>query len=159
MLSPWNWLNVCSGEFRRTDPTRLCRVKIRLYQQPSYTYFNIYQPARSLWSMIIKLFILSLTVPPVTKTKTASRAFQFATPTIWNSLPLAVRESSSLPDPAPLYQRHRWPWINGAVYINTAIDWLMELDLRTIGQIFMKMNPTDTEWVSVDMIAGYTNVQ
>jgi hypothetical protein len=81
--------------------------KVRLHQQPSYLLHHItqYQPARSLRSSNSML----LTVPP-TKTATAARAFCVSAPTIWNSLPSTVRDTSSLPQflhrlKGHLYQR------------------------------------------------------
>jgi hypothetical protein len=105
LLKSLHWLPV---EERVEYKIAAMTYKVRLYQQPSYLleYINLYQPARSLRSSNCLL----LTVPPVTKTKTATRAFRFAAPTIWNSLPTAVRESSSLPQfrrrlKAHLFQR------------------------------------------------------
>ena len=68
--------------------------KVGLHQQPSYLlqHIDLHQPVRSLRSSNSIL----LTVPP-TKTVTAARAFCISAPTVWNSLPYAVRETSSQP--------------------------------------------------------------
>jgi hypothetical protein len=91
LLKSLHWLPVIERvEYKLAAMT----YKVQLYQQPSYLFQQIgqYQPARSLRSSNSKL----LTVPP-SKTITAARAFRISAPTVWNSLPSAIREISSLP--------------------------------------------------------------
>jgi len=60
---------------------------------PDYlaTLISRYQPARSLRSADLQLLNL-----PASKTKFGSRAFRCAAPSIWNAIPLTVRNSQSI---------------------------------------------------------------
>ena len=60
---------------------------------PDYlaTLISRYQPARSLRSADLQLLHL-----PASKTKFGSRAFRCAAPSIWNAIPLTVRNSPSI---------------------------------------------------------------
>jgi hypothetical protein len=91
LLKSLHWLPVTE---RVAYKLAALAYKVRLHQQPSYLlqHINQYQPARPLRSSNSML----LTVPP-TKTVTAARAFCVSAPTVWNSLPTTVRDTSSLP--------------------------------------------------------------
>jgi hypothetical protein len=93
LLKSLHWLPV---EERVEYKIASMTYKARLYQQPSYLreYIKLYQPARSLRSSNCSL----LTVPPVTKNKTATRAFQFAAPTIWT----VSQQQSETHHPCPI---------------------------------------------------------
>ena len=103
-----------------------------------------HQPVRSMRS---SNFIL-LTVPPA-KTVTAARAFCISAQTVWNSLPYAVRETSSQPQfctdlreiflnaslvdhgySAPPYRCRNWQRIYGAAYKSS--DWLADGDVGRV---------------------------
>jgi len=68
--------------------------RVRPTTTPSYLlqHIGLHQPVHSLRSSNSVL----ITVPS-TKTATAARAFRISAPTVWNSLPCVVRETSSQP--------------------------------------------------------------
>jgi hypothetical protein len=91
LLKSLHWLPVIERvEYKLAAMT----YKVLLHQEPSYLLQHIdqYKPVRTLRSSNSTL----LNVPP-TKTITAARAFRISAPTVWNSLPSEVRESSSQP--------------------------------------------------------------
>ena len=91
LLKSSHWLPVTERvEYKLAAMT----YKVQVHQQPSYLLQHIgqHQPVHSLRSSNSIL----LTVPP-TKTVTSARAFCISAPTVWNSLPYAVRETSSQP--------------------------------------------------------------
>ena len=93
LLKSLHWLPI---EQRIEYKIATMTYKLRLHHQPSYLFelINDYKPVRCLRSSSSALMKL----PPLNKsrTQTAARAFSLASPKIWNSLPAAVRESTSL---------------------------------------------------------------
>ena len=93
LLKSLHWLPI---EQRIEYKIATMTYKLRLHHQPSYLFelINDYKPVRCLRSSSSALMKL----PPLNKsrTQTAARAFSLASPKIWNSLPVAVRESTSL---------------------------------------------------------------
>jgi hypothetical protein len=63
------------------------------HHQPAYL-FELLQP--DIPTRILRSATQKLLKVPRTKTKIACRSFSFSAPTIWNSLPLSIRESPSL---------------------------------------------------------------
>ena len=143
LLKSLHWLPVIERvEYKLAAIT----YKTLLYQQPTYLFqhINQYKPTRSLRS---SWYTLLLHIPP-TRTVTAARAFCVSAPTVWNNLPSAVRESSSLRiflrllkghlfqrvfgwpwlHPAPLYHRLHRHWITAPSYKSKdwLIDWLID---------------------------------
>lgn len=93
LLKSLHWLPI---EQRIEYKIATMTYKLRLHHQPSYLFELIgdYRPVRCLRSSSLAL----MTLPPLggSRTQTAARAFRLASPKIWNSLPVAVRESTSL---------------------------------------------------------------
>ena len=93
LLKSLHWLPI---EQRIDYKIATMTYKLRLHHQPSYLYELIsdYQPVRCLRSSSSALMKL----PPLSesRTQTSTRAFRFASPKIWNSLPVVVRGATSL---------------------------------------------------------------
>jgi len=102
-LRKLHWLPITS---RITFKISLITYKTLHYKSPSYLHSLLvpYNPSRTLRSSDKLL----LTVPPI-KSSAGRRSFFFAAPTIWNSLPLSLRSSTTIQSFRSQLKTHLFP--------------------------------------------------
>ena len=103
VLQKLHWLPVSQ---RITYKIALLTFKALLYKEPSYLFelLTPYQPTCSLRSSNLQLLSV-----PVTKPSSGKKPFTFAAPTVWNSLPLHLRLSSSVHSFRSQLKTHIYP--------------------------------------------------
>jgi hypothetical protein len=101
-LRKLHWLPV---EARITFKIACLTFKTLSTGLPSYLS-ELLTPVRS---SALRSFNKHLLISPLVKTANGRRSFFYAAPTVWNSLPLSIRSSSSLPSFRSSFKTYLFP--------------------------------------------------